>query len=143
MAQPGLGQASPTARASACAPSPPGTTGVSTFLQGLSTMSSLIGDEQKPLCSLNSYILGSVLSIPPVRFTLLFLQAGELGHSDQPCGPPGGGESERMTWSSCWRVSRARVPKFFIQLCRGPAPVDPGNSKRGRRWRGSGYNSFN
>ena len=60
-------------------PSPHGTTGVSTFLQGLSTMSSLIGDEQKPFCSLNSYILGSVLSIPPVRFTLLFLQAGGTG----------------------------------------------------------------
>ena len=92
------------------------TTGVSAFLQGLSTMSLLIGDEQKPVCSLNSYILGSVLSIPPVRFTLLFLQAGGLGQSYQPCGPPGGGESERMTWSSWWRVSRARVPKFFIQL---------------------------
>ena len=24
--------------------------------------------------------------------------------------------------------------------CRGPAPVDPGNSKWGRRWRGSGNN---
>ena len=28
-------------------------------------------------------------------------------------------------------------------LCRGPAPADPGYSKRGRRRRGSGYNSFN
>ena len=26
--------------------------------------------------------------------------------------------------------------------CRGPAPVDPGNSKRERRRRGSGYNSL-
>ena len=24
----------------------------------------------------------------------------------------------------------------FFPLCRGPAPVDPGNSKGGRRWRG-------
>lgn len=38
-------------------PLPPhGTTGISAFLQGLSTMSSLIGDEQKPVCSLDSYI---------------------------------------------------------------------------------------
>ena len=28
----------------------------------------------------------------------------------------------------------------FIVVCRGPAPADPGNSKRGRRWRGSGNN---
>ena len=28
-------------------------------------------------------------------------------------------------------------------LCWGPAPADPGSSKRGRRQRGSGYNSFN
>ena len=27
--------------------------------------------------------------------------------------------------------------------CRGPAPADPGYSKRGRCWWGSGYNSFN
>ena len=27
--------------------------------------------------------------------------------------------------------------------CQGPAPADPGYSKRGRRRRGSGYNSFN
>ena len=27
--------------------------------------------------------------------------------------------------------------------CQGPAPADPGSSKRGRRRRGSGYNSFN
>ena len=27
--------------------------------------------------------------------------------------------------------------------CRGPAPADPGYSKRGRRRQGSGYNSFN
>ena len=27
--------------------------------------------------------------------------------------------------------------------CRGPASADPGSSKRGRRRRGSGYDSFN
>ena len=41
---------------------------------------------------------------------------------------------------------------FFTELeqiisqfvwCQGPALADPGSSKRGRRWRGSGYNSFN
>ena len=33
--------------------------------------------------------------------------------------------------------------KFIAIGCRGPAPADPGSSKRGRRWWGSGYNSFN
>ena len=33
------------------------------------------------------------------------------------------------------------VERFYEDLqCRGPAPVDPGNSKRGRRQRGSGNN---
>ena len=31
-------------------------------------------------------------------------------------------------------------PKKEMATCRGPAPVDPGNSKRGRHWRGSGNN---
>ena len=31
----------------------------------------------------------------------------------------------------------------IINNCRGPAPADPGSSKRGQRRRGSGYNSFN
>ena len=30
-----------------------------------------------------------------------------------------------------------------VICCRGPAPADPGSSKRGQRRRGSGYNSFN
>ena len=30
-----------------------------------------------------------------------------------------------------------------IIKCWGPAPADPGYSKRGQRRRGSGYNSFN
>ena len=42
----------------------------------------------------------------------------------------------------------AEVERFYEDLqdlleltpCRGPAPVDPGNSKRGRRRRGSGNN---
>ena len=38
--------------------------------------------------------------------------------------------------------SRAQVCTYFKEKdsCRGPAPVDPGNSKRGRRRRGSGNN---
>ena len=33
--------------------------------------------------------------------------------------------------------------RLAAHTCRGPAPADPGSSKRGRRRRGSGYNSFN
>ena len=33
-----------------------------------------------------------------------------------------------------------RAPPLQPPTCRGPAPVDPGNSKRGRRRRGSGNN---
>ena len=36
------------------------------------------------------------------------------------------------------------IPRFIVDngTCRGPAPVDTGNSK-GRRLRRTGYNSFN
>ena len=34
------------------------------------------------------------------------------------------------------------IKKAERQRCRGPAPADPWSSKRGRRRRGSGYNSF-
>ena len=34
-----------------------------------------------------------------------------------------------------------KKPRKYV-VCRGPAPADPGYSKRGQRRRGSGYNSF-
>ena len=36
--------------------------------------------------------------------------------------------------------SKITSTSALLTMCRGPAPVDPGNSKRGRRWRGSGNN---
>ena len=33
-------------------------------------------------------------------------------------------------------IGIGHVTFFFKGSCRGPAPVDPGNSKGGRRWRG-------
>ena len=36
-----------------------------------------------------------------------------------------------------------RIDWFDLLACRGPAPADPGSSKRGPCRRGSGYNSFN
>ena len=40
----------------------------------------------------------------------------------------------------CTVTSLLLLPCFHIPSCRGPAPVDPGNSKRGQRRRGSGNN---
>ena len=42
--------------------------------------------------------------------------------------------------------SASERPVYFsastvVEHCRGPAPVDPGNSKQGRRWQ-TGYNQF-
>jgi len=37
----------------------------------------------------------------------------------------------------------ASGPITLGQICRGPAPADPGYSKERRHRRGSGYNSFN
>ena len=43
-----------------------------------------------------------------------------------------------------WKVKfKEQLKPFLIFYCRGPALADPGSSKRGWRWRGSGYNSFN
>ena len=46
---------------------------------------------------------------------------------------------------NCWKTSDIFHPFSYMkrQDCRGPAPADPGYSRRGRRRRGSGYNSFN
>ena len=41
-------------------------------------------------------------------------------------------------YSECQQV--AMNPRFRTAVCRGPALVDPGNLKRGRRRRGSGNN---
>ena len=35
------------------------------------------------------------------------------------------------------------IERLYKNTCRGPAPADPGSSKRGRHGQGSGYNSFN
>ena len=42
-----------------------------------------------------------------------------------------------------WKITYFYFVAYFnwnMVGCRGPAPADPGNSKRGRRWRGSGNN---
>ena len=35
-----------------------------------------------------------------------------------------------------WQFQDERSKGMGTERCRGPAPVDPGNSKGGRRWRG-------
>ena len=55
--------------------------------------------------------------------------------------------------AATFRRDRTEAPPGDLQVadlmrpkvikCRGPALADPGSSKRGRCWRGSGYNSFN
>ena len=45
--------------------------------------------------------------------------------------------------SHCFIVSPSICHEVMGLDCQGPAPADPGSSKRGRRRRGSGYNSFN
>ena len=39
-----------------------------------------------------------------------------------------------------WNQDKGNGPEGAMEKCRGPAPVDPGNSKRGRRQRESGNN---
>ena len=38
---------------------------------------------------------------------------------------------------------KERQKHLNAEFCRGPAPADPGYSKRGRHRQGSGYNSLN
>ena len=49
----------------------------------------------------------------------------------------------QTTWPTSWEIyMQVKKQQFELDMepCRGPAPVDPGNSKRGRRRRGSGNN---
>ena len=43
-------------------------------------------------------------------------------------------------WTQITSILVTFWPGPAVAHCRGPAPVDPGNSKRGRRQRGSGNN---
>ena len=54
---------------------------------------------------------------------------------------------QRMRWmdgiTDLMDVSLSELQELVMDRCRGPAPVDPGNSKRGRRRRGSGKQLLN
>ena len=58
-----------------------------------------------------------------------------------PEGPCAARNSPKRLTQHSLGMATCRCPA--LDSCRGPAPADPGYSKRGRRRRGSGYNSFN
>ena len=62
-----------------------------------------------------------------VRSWLLSLNKGGRGVSGQPPAEPARSQSGCLSRGQALADGRD---------CRGPAPVDPGNSKGGRRWRG-------
>ena len=57
-----------------------------------------------------------------------------------PCEEKGQFRGNAMTGHTFLSPTVSRQTDLYIKIhiciCRGPAPVDPGNSKGGRRWRG-------
>ena len=71
----------------------------------------------------------------------LLLQFGRKAHvhaptRDEDSLPWGDSRSPPRPMSALQRNSQVPAPTPHKVLCRRPAPVDPGNSKCGRRWRG-------
>ena len=62
--------------------------------------------------------------------------AGDLGSIPGEGRSPGEGNGNPLQYSCLENPMDGGTWQAIVHGCRGPAPVDPGNSKGGRRWRG-------